>query len=85
MSGLKPWQPGQSGNPSGKAKDVITSRLRARRDADWDKLEKKLWSMALAGNIKALREIYDRVEGRVPQPTTIEGGLEIVVRRADRS
>jgi hypothetical protein len=82
---LKPWQKGQSGNPSGRPKQLITDRLRARGEADWAKLEKKLWSMALAGELAAIREIYDRVEGRVPQPTTVEGGLEITVQRADRN
>lgn len=85
-SGLKKWKPGQSGNPTGKAgKDYITRHLRARPDADWEKLANKLWAMALAGNMVAAHEIYDRVEGKVPQPTAVEGGLEIVVRRVDRN
>ncbi len=79
-----PFRPGQSGNPGGRPKDQITRRLRARSDADWDKLANKLWNLAMKGNMVALHEIYDRTEGRVPQPTTVEGGLEITVKRADR-
>ncbi len=84
-SGLKPWQPGQSGNPAGSSRKQYISRfLLARSDADWAKLEKRLWGMAVQGNLAAIQAIYDRVEGKVPLPTTVEGGLIIEVRRADR-
>lgn len=81
----RPFLPGQSGNPSGRPKDYITRHLRTRPDADWAKLEQKLWSLAMKGNMAALHEIYDRVEGRIPQPTSVDGQVEIVVRRADRN
>lgn len=83
---LKPaWQPGQSGNPSGRPKDYITRFLRARCEKEGEAFADVLWTLAMKGDMPAIHEVYDRVEGKVPQPTSVDGGLEIVVRRADRN
>lgn len=75
LANLKPWKPGQSGNPSGRPKrnpisdalreimeeiDPRTKKLIARRLAD------ALVKKALAGDVKAAALIGDRVEGKVP-------------------
>ena len=71
-----PFQPGQSGNPTGRGvgeklfrdalmlalKEADGDRLRLRRIAD------KLVENAMAGEIAAIREVADRIDGRVPQP-----------------
>ncbi len=79
-----PFQPGQSGNPSGRPKDHIGRFIRARSEKDGQKLADKLWALALKGNLKAAEMVLERSDGKVPLPTTVEGGLVIEVKRADR-
>lgn len=81
---LKPWQPGQSGNPSGKPKDWVSRHLRARCEAEGQELANVLWAAAVAGDVKAAIVILERTEGKLVQPTHESGSLEILVTRADR-
>jgi molecular chaperone GrpE (heat shock protein) len=78
-----PWQPGQSGNPSGAPKqakiwkDAITRAIK-RREADdpqaLEKLADKLLSAVEAGDVGAMKEFGDRLDGKVAQ--AIIGGDE---------
>jgi len=43
-------------------------------------LGQKLWAMALSGDIAAIRELLDRMEGKVTQPIGGEGGGPVRIR-----
>ena len=95
-----PFQPGRSGNPAGRGvgeklfrdalmlalKETDGDRLRLRRIAD------KLVENAMAGEIAAIREVADRIDGRVPQPLrgsddgrrTVHGMAGSCIRRRTR-
>jgi hypothetical protein len=77
------WQPGQSGNPNGAPKqakiwkDAITRAIKRREVDDPQALEKladKLLSAVEAGDVGAMREFGDRLDGKVAQ--AIIGGGE---------
>ena len=91
---LRPWQKGQSGNPSGRPKKKpVTEAIEALAD---EKLPAKMlrglralgfrgdtWAQAWAfgagvkaaqGDTSALREITDRIEGKVPAAIVGAGG-----------
>jgi hypothetical protein len=69
--GLIPWQPGQSGNPNGrpKSKPFKDALKRALKDeVDLDKVAASLVAKAMTGDVSALKEIADRLDGKVTQP-----------------
>lgn len=77
------WQPGQSGNPAGQPKrtklwrEAITRAIKRREEADPQALERladKLIAQVEAGDIAAIKEFGDRVDGKVAQ--AIIGGDE---------
>jgi hypothetical protein len=62
------WKPGQSGNPSGRPKTKpITDRVRAILDdpVEVEKIAKQWLTSVREGNVVALKELLDRIEGRV--------------------
>ena len=79
---LRPWQPGQSGNPGGRRKDLISAALRRRIESDPELLEKlvdQFVRLALSPNGKtphhvrlaALESIRDSTEGRPRQAVEV--------------
>lgn len=76
------FKPGQSGNPSGRPKNVLTKALRKKlneleSDAPGSRtraevLMDKLYSMAEGGNIDALKMCLDRMEGRPRQSISLD-------------
>lgn len=71
------FQPGKSGNPSGRPKDrpwkdAIRKALRRAEDiGDRRQLDQLAWTIlgkAADGDISALQEVANRLDGRVPQP-----------------
>ena len=92
---LIPFKPGQSGNPTGRvAGQSITAKLRAILDKQYSKDGKTvadhivdtIVKEILAGNIKygfntpLLKELLDRVEGKVTQPVATEGEITLRVK-----
>jgi len=92
-----PFAPGESGNPGGRPKAAKLFRdalLVAIKKADLEGVEAiqriayKLVSQAETGDVSAIREIADRIDGKVPQ--AIGGTDELdplvvqIIRRADR-
>jgi hypothetical protein len=77
MANLKPWKPGQSGNPRGRPKTrTLSEELRARlkeqypgrSDATYGRMvAHKLVDLAIDGEIAAIREVFDRTEGKPKQ------------------
>lgn len=70
------WQPGQSGNPGGAPKrakiwrEAINRAIKRREQDDPQALEKladKLLAAVDAGDIAAIKELGDRVDGKVAQ------------------
>lgn len=72
------WQKGQSGNPAGRSKDKVWAdairiavnesagdRRRLRALAD------KLVEEALSGNMQAMKEIGDRLDGKAAQSVDV--------------
>jgi hypothetical protein len=96
-SGLKPFQPGQSGNPGGRPKKMpITDAIReeleqegAQGTSNARAIARKLVKLARAGNMDAIREIADRTEGKPRQrieQSGPEGGpvqLQLPTTRAE--
>ena len=71
-----PWQPGETGNPNGQPKHIkpwreaINRAIKRREQDDPQALERladKLIAGVEAGDIAAIKEFGDRVDGKVPQ------------------
>lgn len=87
------FRPGQSGNPAGRPPTrQITDRLRAALEEIGDdgrplaEAVMRQWlTMVADGDVSALRELLDRVEGTIMQAHKLEhdGGLTIRVEYAD--
>ena len=67
---LKPFVPGQSGNPSGKRKGAVSITAALRRKlaegTDVEEIVDALIREAKAGDIRHIVEILNRIDGKVP-------------------
>lgn len=78
-----PFAKGQSGNPNGRPKirPQLTPALRAvlgktapdGATTNRRALAEKLVEIALAGDIQAIKLIFERVDGKVPEPLEVSG------------
>jgi hypothetical protein len=74
LANLKPWKPGQSGNPDGRPKKKPVTEMYDRILADpanLDAIEDAVVKALRRGNmamVLQLKEMTDRVEGKVTQP-----------------
>lgn len=99
--GLRLWKPGQSGNPNGRPRkaECLTSLLKEEIEKMClsDKL-KRTWKellvigtmrLAIAGNATALKEVWERMDGKVTQPLGVDGAdsMEVTfkIHQGDRS
>ena len=80
---LKPyaWKPGQSGNPNGRppgptATTVLREMLEANDGEKLREIAKVLLSLAMTGDIKAIREVLDRAYGKPVQAISIKPQTE---------
>ncbi len=64
LPGHGPWQQGQSGNPAGRQPNSVTTLL---KEKDRQLVADKLYELALAGDMSAIREYMDRTEGKVTE------------------
>jgi hypothetical protein len=71
-----PWEEGKSGNPEGRPKyvkpwkEAIQRAIKRREDSDphaLDKLADKLLTKVEEGDVSAIKELGDRLDGKVPQ------------------
>jgi hypothetical protein len=78
LANLKPFEPGQSGNPAGRPKSITFSEAcrkllaeiedEATQETVAEALAKAAIREAKAGSAQHLKEINDRVEGKARQP-----------------
>lgn len=82
LANLKPFQPGQSGNPKGRPKSITMSEAYRRELAKVDEsdpqgrtraevLAEQIIIKAKGGDVAAIREITDRTEGKPKQTVTL--------------
>jgi len=91
---LRPWQKGQSGNPAGRRSkaNCLTTLLKDEIERiDPDDKEGRTWQeqivlatirLAIQGNATALKEIWERMDGKVTQSLAAPADVpsNIVVR-----
>ena len=74
---LKPFQPGQSGNPSGRPKGSVSMTAILRRKlaeaeaASAVAIVDAMIAEAKGGNLRAIAVILDRLEGKVPDQVEV--------------
>ncbi len=59
----RPFPPGNNANPQGRPKKDRALTAALETTVDKKKLGEKLWALALAGKMDAIKYIYDRIEG----------------------
>ncbi|MEX2444492.1 MAG: DUF5681 domain-containing protein [Alkalispirochaeta sp.] len=80
---------GQSGNPRGRPKKgqaltEILEKHAKKRDVEFhgrnisrkEALSQKLWSLALSGDVAAIRYIFDRIDGRPRQDMDLNAEID---------
>lgn len=80
IENLRPWAKGTSGNPGGRPRrDALTEALKAQLASDdsdgrtvAEQIAAALIKSALRGDVRAIREIADRTEGRPRQQFNID-------------
>lgn len=78
LANLNPAKPGESRNPSGRPKDILTQTLRRLVDGkEAEALVRALLSEGRGGNIKALALAYERLEGKVAQPVDVKADVTV--------
>ena len=75
LENLRPWKPGQSGNPKGRPPEKpMKAALEAAAEADPDlvaDLVRVGITQAKGGDFRYWKEIWDRFDGKVPAPVEV--------------
>ncbi len=86
------WKKGQSGNPRGRPPEgtSFAEALRGRLTSDEAaEIAKKVIALALAGNLKAITFIADRLDGKPRQAlehsASEDGSLLVIEERCSRA
>jgi hypothetical protein len=93
LANLRPWKPGQSGNPRGRPKDEfsVTAELRKilRQPAGPEKMAmvahfaRRLIELACEGNPTAIREVLARIDPLPQGAVESSGQLHVIVQYVD--
>lgn len=80
----RPFPKGTTGNAGGRPRKDRALTAALEEVVDKKELGKKLWELALGGDMQALKYIYDRIEGSPTQRTEVshDDVLEDVRRMA---
>jgi hypothetical protein len=61
------WKPGQSGNPSGRPKKILSNAIEKQLSPEViEKLALAVLSKAIKGDVRALELLFERFEGKMP-------------------
>jgi hypothetical protein len=81
VENLKPWKPGESGNPGGRPRTKpITEELQRLLDQEAPKGDGATWAEVIAlalllkartGDVRAIAELTSRIEGKPFQAVTV--------------
>jgi hypothetical protein len=79
LANLRPWKPGQSGNPGGRPRkslvdEVAKAVLEENIDGIKAQMKATLTSNGMAG-VLLLKEIFERVGGKVTQGIELSGSV----------
>jgi Family of unknown function (DUF5681) len=79
---LKPWKPGQSGNPGGRPKkQPLTDELTQLLEQDAPNAQGKSWALVIAeallkkarsGDVRAFSVLANRIEGKPHQSIAVD-------------
>ena len=78
QSGLIPWKPGQSGNPTGKSFDLAGLIARRAFEADPVGIQRAILRQLRTGSIRAFQAISERAYGLLPRPVDIRMEAAVV-------
>ena len=74
IENLKPWKPGQSGNPGGRPKrDVASEIARAVFEGNEEAIYRAMLKALKKGNPKVFKELADRGFGKLSQKVELPG------------
>lgn len=88
-----PYAPGESGNPKGRPKkgESLTDALKLllSKRANRDEVARKVYDLAMQGNMPAMQLLWERTEGKTPDRgehtvdigETLAGALRDALRR----
>ena len=93
LANLKPFKPGQSGNPAGRPKSITMSEAYRRELAKLDPddkhgrtfaevLAEQIIIKAKGGDVAAVRELTDRTEGKPRQTVTLSMEKRVQLEQA---
>ena len=81
-----PWEPGQSGNPTGRGKkekpwrEAIERAIKRQVEGDLQALDRaadKLVKLAIDGDMGAIKEMGDRLDGKPHQSMDVDATLTV--------
>ena len=76
VANLKPWKPGQSGNPGGRPKrDLAAEIARAIFERDPEAIERVLAKELRKGNYRVFTALADRAYGKPHQSLDLSAGF----------
>ena len=85
LKNLRPWQPGQSGNPNGREQgvkyisEIARERLRVIPPGcskEWADLQADAWLERSLKHSEDFKELLNRIEGKVAETHRIQGDPE---------